>query len=339
MKIISKPIPTNVITGFLGVGKTSTILSLLAKKPANERWAVLVNEFGEVGIDKSLMASSQSQQEIAIKEVPGGCMCCTSGVPMHVALTQLIRQQKPDRLLIEPSGLGHPKEVLQSLTSDLFKGVLELRATVTLVDPRHLDDERYRTHDTYIQQLLVADRVIANKMDLAPEGSISKLAGYLAEIGNPAKSVSEAIQGEVKLGWLEPMATALSVEESSAPLIGQQTSSPTPEIDESNSELEVNSNAFTREELESDGFFSVSWRLPETWQFGYAEFFGWLNQLAVERVKGVINTSKGLYAFNGVKGVITSCPVTQTLPTALVLIDDKAIELERVEQSLISLSK
>ena len=99
---------TNLITGFLGSGKTTSILHLLAHKDPNEKWAVLVNEFGEVGIDGALLADSGA----LLKEIPGGCMCCVNGLPMQVGLNTLLRQGKPDRLLIEPTGLGHPKQIL-----------------------------------------------------------------------------------------------------------------------------------------------------------------------------------------------------------------------------------
>jgi len=109
-------VPTNIVTGFLGVGKTTTILHLLKSKPAGERWAVLVNEFGEIGIDGSLIQGQHSKEMgVYIREVPGGCMCCTAGLPMQIALNQLLVSSRPDRLLIEPTGLGHPKEVLQTL--------------------------------------------------------------------------------------------------------------------------------------------------------------------------------------------------------------------------------
>ena len=69
-----KAVATNIITGFLGVGKTSAILHLLKSKPAEERWAVLVNEFGEIGVDASMIVGRYSQsQGVFIKEVPGGC--------------------------------------------------------------------------------------------------------------------------------------------------------------------------------------------------------------------------------------------------------------------------
>jgi G3E family GTPase len=128
-------VPTNIITGFLGVGKTSAILHLLSQKPAHERWAVLVNEFGEIGVDGSLLNGQYSKEQgIFIREVPGGCMCCASGLPMQIALNQLLSKAKPDRLLIEPTGLGHPKEVLQVLSAEYYKKVLSVQKTLTLVD-------------------------------------------------------------------------------------------------------------------------------------------------------------------------------------------------------------
>ena len=82
-----RAIPTNIITGFLGVGKTTAIMQLLKTKPENERWAVLVNEFGEVGVDGSLLKpEDKSSQDVFISEVPGGCMCCAAGLPMQIAL-------------------------------------------------------------------------------------------------------------------------------------------------------------------------------------------------------------------------------------------------------------
>ena len=104
-----KAVPTNIITGFLGVGKTSSLLHLLKQKPANERWAILINEFGEIGIDGSLVNGSRNkapnnnasnEKRVFIREVPGGCMCCAAGLPMQIALNQLLAESKPNRLLI-----------------------------------------------------------------------------------------------------------------------------------------------------------------------------------------------------------------------------------------------
>ena len=82
--------PVNVITGFLGVGKTSSILSLLHQKPVDEEWAILVNEFGEIGVDQGLIKGQIApRNDVMVLEVPGGCMCCAAGLPMEMALSQI----------------------------------------------------------------------------------------------------------------------------------------------------------------------------------------------------------------------------------------------------------
>lgn len=134
--MIIKAIPTNIITGFLGVGKTSLIKQLLKTKPEGETWAVLVNEFGEVGIDAGLMDASDSG--VQIREVAGGCMCCAAGVPTQVAINQLIARAKPDRLLIEPTGLGHPNEIIKVLSAPHYHNVIRLQSTLCLIDARKL---------------------------------------------------------------------------------------------------------------------------------------------------------------------------------------------------------
>ena len=77
-----------------------------------------------------------------LKEIPGGCMCCVNGLPMQVGLNTLLRQGKPDRLLIEPTGLGHPKQILDLLTAPVYEPWIDLRATLCILDPRLLLDEK-----------------------------------------------------------------------------------------------------------------------------------------------------------------------------------------------------
>ena len=84
------PTAVNVITGFLGVGKTTAILNLLQQKPDDELWAILVNEFGEIGVDGGLLqGQAPSRDDVMVFEIPGGCMCCAAGLPMEMALSQL----------------------------------------------------------------------------------------------------------------------------------------------------------------------------------------------------------------------------------------------------------
>ena len=167
-------IPVNIITGFLGSGKTSAVLNLLKQKPRDEHWAILVNEFGEIGVDRSLMQGhAVTHDRVAIFEVPGGCMCCAAGLPMQMALSQLLFLGRPDRLLIEPTGLGHPVEVLQTLFSEAYLEMLEVQSTVTLIDARSAANERHANHASFVQQLRIADLILANKKDLYSDTELS----------------------------------------------------------------------------------------------------------------------------------------------------------------------
>lgn len=150
----------NLITGFLGSGKTTLLCHLLAARPSGENWAVLVNEFGEIGIDGALLADRGA----TLKEIPGGCLCCVNGLPMQVGLNMLLKS-KPDRLLIEPTGLGHPRQVLEMLSAPVYQSWLQLNATLTLLDARQLADPRIVANENFRDQLAAADLVIANKRD------------------------------------------------------------------------------------------------------------------------------------------------------------------------------
>ncbi|MBD9398540.1 CobW family GTP-binding protein [Pseudomonas sp. PDM11] len=127
-----KQIPTHLIAGPLGAGKTSLIHQLLAQRPARERWAVLINEFGQIGLDAALLA--RDEDGLSFSEVAGGCLCCVNGVPFQVGLGRLLRKAKPDRLFIEPSGLGHPLSLLEQLGQVPWEGVLAVQPLLMVLD-------------------------------------------------------------------------------------------------------------------------------------------------------------------------------------------------------------
>lgn len=127
-----KNIPTHLIAGPLGAGKTSLIRHLLSQRPANERWAVLINEFGQIGLDAALLAIDDAG--VSMGEVAGGCLCCVNGAPFQVGLGRLLRKARPDRLFIEPSGLGHPAQLLAQLRLPPWQGVLAVHPAVLVLD-------------------------------------------------------------------------------------------------------------------------------------------------------------------------------------------------------------
>jgi G3E family GTPase len=125
-------IPTHVIGGPLGAGKTSLIKHLLAQKPSDERWAILINEFGQIGLDAALLTTADDG--IALGEVAGGCLCCVNGAPFQIGLGRLLRKSRPHRLLIEPSGLGHPVQLIEQLQQAPWRGVLTVQPSVMVLD-------------------------------------------------------------------------------------------------------------------------------------------------------------------------------------------------------------
>ncbi|AXJ07830.1 cobalamin biosynthesis protein CobW [Pseudomonas fluorescens] len=129
-------IPTHVIAGPLGAGKTSLIRQLMAQRPAGERWAVLINEFGQIGLDAALL--TRDADGIALGEVAGGCLCCVNGAPFQIGLGRLLRKARPDRLFIEPSGLGHPAQLLKQLNEAPWQGVLAVQPCVLVLDAQAL---------------------------------------------------------------------------------------------------------------------------------------------------------------------------------------------------------
>ena len=283
-------IPTNIITGFLGVGKTSAILNLLVNKPENERWAVLVNEFGEIGVDGSLVQGQQrEEQQVFIREVPGGCMCCAAGLPMQIALNQLLNEARPDRLLIEPTGLGHPKEVLQVLSSEHYRQVLLLQKNITLVDARRISESRYTGHDTFNQQITIADTVVGNKADLYQPGDSDKLTAYVAEVGRPETKVLFAEHGVIPFAEFEGLS---SIHEQPNHHHHHHQSKPLA------SEVPMPESGMLKASNEGEGFQSVGWRFSAEKTFDRHKLLTLLLELKVERMKAVFITHNGLFGYN-----------------------------------------
>ncbi len=192
-------IPTHIIMGFLGVGKTTAILNLLKQKPAGEKWAVLVNEVGQIGLDGDIYQAAG----VTVKEIAGGCLCCALGLPFEVSINQLLKQTRPDRLFIEPTGLGHPKKVLDRLLNRIAPGVLDVKAGICLVDPAHFNNPEYLQHANFVDQIMMADIVVANKTDLADEQAMTAFYQWIENCQPPKDIVAETIQAELDIAWLD----------------------------------------------------------------------------------------------------------------------------------------
>jgi G3E family GTPase len=308
-------VPTNIITGFLGVGKTSTILHLLKSKPANESWAVLVNEFGEIGVDGSLFNGQLTKNKgIFIQEVPGGCMCCSSGVPMQIALNKLLRQAKPDRLLIEPTGLGHPNEVIKVLTNQYYKKILNLQKTLTLVDARNLLDKRFTDHDTFNQQIAIADVIIGNKLDLYKEQEQAMLTNYVAASTSSSSKLYFSKHGKVQLKWLNGSTKHQTN-------IYRQSHSPHSHAKGNDVNMaEIPKAGFIKAVNQGEGFYSVGWRFSAYKVFDKEKLIALLSHIEAIRIKAVIVSEKGNYSCNITRDGVTETPLNNCTESRIEII-------------------
>lgn len=164
-------IPTHIIMGFLGAGKTTLLNQLLAQKPAYETWAVLMNEVGKVEVDGSLITPVVQSENadigtIVVKTVIGGCMCCTSYLPMQMGLSRLLSQARPSRLFIEATGIGHPAQLIQQLSTSHWATALSLQAVITVINATNLHDLRLLNHDIFQAQITNADLIVLSHSDV-----------------------------------------------------------------------------------------------------------------------------------------------------------------------------
>lgn len=193
-------IPTNLVTGFLGVGKTTAVIDLLRRKPPGSRWAVLVNEYGEVGIDEALIEGS-GPDGITVREVAGGGVCCASAPYLPVALHFLLLDAKPERLLIETTGLGHPARLLDTLRRG-YADRLDLRATLCLVDPADFVRPEMKTNPVFVDQIQLADVVVMNKLDTATPGLVADFQAWANGLFPPKLLVAGTTHGRLDPAWL-----------------------------------------------------------------------------------------------------------------------------------------
>ncbi|NOQ15018.1 MAG: GTP-binding protein, partial [Methyloprofundus sp.] len=234
-----------------------------------------------------------------VKEISGGCLCCATALPFQTSINRLLKEVKPDRLLIEPTGLGHPKKVLDMLMSGAFKEVLDVRASICLVDPEKLKDKRYTTHENFIDQIALSDILVANKMDLA-DAKASELFYYWAKQSRPEKAlIAQTTLGQLDIAWLDiiknPQRHAL--------------------FPNAHKISKISPVASTHQQLknEADGYQSFGYIFPPHSCFDEIKLDSLFSQLKVERVKGIFCTDHGWFIVNGADGIINkslSSPAT-----------------------------
>jgi G3E family GTPase len=188
-------IPVVIVTGFLGSGKT-TLISRVLRDPAFARTAVIVNEFGEIGLDHELIETSDE----SLISLSTGCLCCAVRSDLVQTLLDLDRRRRAgeipefDRVLIETSGLADPAPILQSLMTDTtIARTHAIDTVVTLVDAQ-LGADTLARHPEARRQAALADRIVLTKTDVA--GDSEALRARLAAL-NPGADLLVAVSGRI----------------------------------------------------------------------------------------------------------------------------------------------
>ena len=191
-------IPVTVLTGYLGAGKT-TLLNRILTEDHGKRYAVIVNEFGEIGIDNDLVVGADED----VFEMNNGCVCCTVRGDLIRVVSGLMKRQRPgkpafDAIIVETTGLADPGPVAQTFFVDEdVKAKTQLDSVTALVDARHvmarLDDSKEAR-----EQVAFADRIILNKVDLASDAELAEVERRLRKL-NPLAPITRAERADVPL--------------------------------------------------------------------------------------------------------------------------------------------
>jgi G3E family GTPase len=194
-------IPVTVLTGYLGAGKT-TLLNRILAEDHGRRYAVIVNEFGEIGIDGDLITSGDEE----LFEMNNGCICCTVRGDLIRTLQGLLQRGAPgakpfDAVIVETTGLADPGPVAQTFFADpVLQERLELDSITTVVDARHigarLDDSREAA-----EQIAFADQIVLNKTDLVSEAQLPHIEARLRRI-NPLAPIHRTQRSQLPLGQI-----------------------------------------------------------------------------------------------------------------------------------------
>jgi cobalamin biosynthesis protein CobW len=213
-------VPATIVTGFLGVGKTSLVRHLLANA-AGHRLAIIVNEFGELGIDRELLlgCGDAACVDDDIVELANGCLCCTVADDFLPTLSRLIeRPEPPGHIVVETSGLALPKPLVQAFAWPEIRTRLTVDGVVTVIDAAAAAEGRFASdpaavarqreadpvidHDNPLEevfgdQLACADLVILNKTDLLAPARLAALRRDLEARLRPGVKLIDAEQGRV----------------------------------------------------------------------------------------------------------------------------------------------
>ena len=262
----TEKIPVTVITGFLGAGKTTLVRHVLGHAKG-KRLALIINEFGDIGVDKSVLAAcgEDTCREEDMIELANGCICCTVAEDFIPTMTELLsRPDRPDHIIIETSGLALPQPLIRAFNWPEIKSGVTIDGVVTVVDAAALAEGRFAADEAavdaqrrgdamldhatplgelFADQLVAADLLVINKTDLVADDALAGVEAELRQQMRPGTGIVRAANGHVDVAAL--LGLGLATEDN---LTGRDSAH----------ELEHGGEGH-----EHDDFDSFSLRLPE----------------------------------------------------------------------------
>ncbi|HLP87263.1 MAG TPA: GTP-binding protein [Nostocaceae cyanobacterium] len=177
-------LPVTIITGFLGSGKT-TLLNHILTNQQGVKTAVLVNEFGEIGIDNELIVSTDDN----MVELSNGCICCTINNDLIDAVYQVLeREEKLDYLVVETTGLADPLPVAMTFLGSELRDLTRLDSIITVVDAANYSLDLFNSQAAF-SQIMYGDIILLNKTDLVDEATLQDLEGKINEVKEGARII------------------------------------------------------------------------------------------------------------------------------------------------------
>ena len=189
MSSFPKNIGISVLTGFLGSGKTTVLTSLIKQKQMANA-AIIINEFGEVGLDHDLIETTDEK----IVELQNGCICCTIQGDLKTTLLNLLKKMEKgevspfNHVIIETTGLADPVPIIHTLMTSLdLQRIYSIDGVITVVDSIN-GEPTYNAHEEAVKQTAFADRIILSKNDIADKGTVDALTKRIKSI-NPKVTI------------------------------------------------------------------------------------------------------------------------------------------------------
>jgi len=200
--------PCHVIAGPLGVGKTTAILHYLREHASTQRVGVLVNDFGPVGLDSATLQAEAPGTKVL--NVPGGCICCTMLAELPKSIKRLVSEQQLDRLIIEPTGMAAPAQVIDLLRSLQGELNISLQPTVAMLSAVDFDEDTFETRPYYHMFCEAGDILVFNRCDQVSEAKIERAQQWGGKLDPPKLRV---LTTSTSHGQLPPELFEANVEE------------------------------------------------------------------------------------------------------------------------------